>query len=80
MAEQMDSYHFQGHYHEMKQTASYRIKKMSLIPYPMAIIIQSLPEYNTKMHLMVRHQFWRSEECGVSLHCHYSQVHSDPEW
>ena len=31
------------------------------------------------MHL-VSLQSWTSEECGVPLHCHYSQVHSGPEW
>ena len=28
-----------------------------------------------KLHLIVRFEFWRSGECGVPLHCHYSQVH-----
>ena len=30
-------------------------------------------------HLMVTHHFWIFGECGVPLHCHYSQVHSDLE-
>ena len=38
------------------------------------------PRYDTKLYLMVRIQFWNFEECGVTLHCHYSLVHSDPEW
>ena len=28
---------------------------------------------------MVKLQFWRSTECRVPLHCHYSQLNSDPE-
>ena len=35
------------------------------------------PGYNTQIYLMVRLQFWRSSECIVPLHCHYSKVHSD---
>ena len=35
--------------------------------------------HNSKLHLMVRLQFWRSRECGVPFYCHYSQVHSDLE-
>ena len=34
--------------------------------------------YDTKLHLMVRLQFWRSGEYRVPLHCHYFQAHSDP--
>ena len=30
-----------------------------------------------KLHLVVRFRFWSPGECGVPLHCHYSQVHSD---
>ena len=37
------------------------------------------PEYDTKLHLMMRHQFWWFGECVEPLHCHYFQVHSDPE-
>ena len=36
--------------------------------------------YDTKLYLMVRLQMWRSKECWVPLHCHYSQVHSESEW
>ena len=36
--------------------------------------------YDVKLHLVARFQLWNSGECGVPLHCHYSQVHSDPEW
>ena len=32
---------------------------------------QKCPGYDTNLHLMVRLQFWRSEEYGVPLHCHY---------
>ena len=35
---------------------------------------------DNKRHLMVRLQFWRSGECGASLHYHYSHVHLHPEW
>ena len=34
--------------------------------------LMGCPEYETKLHLMIRLQFWRSGECGVPLHCHYS--------
>ena len=30
--------------------------------------------YDTKLHLMVRLHLWRSAECRVPLHCHYSQL------
>ena len=36
--------------------------------------------YDTKLHLMVRLQSWSFGEYGVPLHCHYAQVHFDPEW
>ena len=32
------------------------------------------PGYDTKLHLMVKHQLWRSGEFRVLLHCSYSQV------
>ena len=35
------------------------------------------PGYNTKLHLMVRIQFWNLGECRVPLHCHYSHVNFD---
>ena len=35
------------------------------------------PGYDTKLHLIVRFQSWISGR--VPSHCHYSQVHSDPE-
>ena len=41
---------------------------------------QEYPAYDTKLHLMVKLYFWRSEECKAHLHCHDSQVHSDPKW
>ena len=37
-------------------------------------------EYDSKLHLMIRFEFWKSCEHGVPFHCHYSQVHSDLEW
>ena len=30
-------------------------------------------------HLMIKLQFWRYEGCAVTLHCYYSQVHSDSD-
>ena len=30
-------------------------------------------QYETKLHLMVSLQSWSFEECGIPLHCHYSQ-------
>ena len=32
-----------------------------------------------ELHLIVIFYFWRSGKSGVSLHCHYSQVHSSLE-
>ena len=37
----------------------------------------SYPAYNIQLHLIVRFQFG-SVGKGVLFHCHYSQVHSDP--
>ena len=37
------------------------------------------PGHDTKLHLMVKPQFWKSRECGIPLRCHYSHVHSDME-
>ena len=34
----------------------------------------------TRNHLIVSLQSWSIEECGILLHSHYFQVHSDPEW
>ena len=35
----------------------------------------------TRNNLMVRfHQGWSFGECGVPLYCHWSKVHSGPEW
>ena len=36
--------------------------------------------YNTKLYSLMRLQFWSSGESKQPLYCHYSQVHSDPEW
>ena len=55
-------------------------------PYRRVRLLPPTPEkigcsaYDTKLHLVMRLYFKRSRECGVPLHCHYSQVHSDPEW
>ena len=38
-----------------------------------------LPGHNTKLHLVVRLQFWSSEQREVPIYCHHSQVHSDPK-
>ena len=35
--------------------------------------------YDTKLHLMVKLQFWRSGERRVMLYCHYSQVNFNPD-
>ena len=36
------------------------------------------PMYDTQLHLVMRLHFWSSGEYGVTLHCHYSPVQSDP--
>ena len=36
--------------------------------------------YDTKLHLMGKHLFWSFGQCGVLLHCHYSQVHFNMKW
>ena len=38
------------------------------------------PEYDSQQHLILRLYFWRYGKCGEPFHCHYFQVHSDPEW
>ena len=38
------------------------------------------PEYDIKLHLVVKLQFGISGEDGVPLPYHYSQVHSNLEW
>ena len=38
------------------------------------------PGYDTKTHLIERLQFCRYEECGVPLHCHFSEIPSDLKW
>ena len=37
-------------------------------------------EYDTKLHLIIRLQFWQSCEYGVRFHCHYSQVYFELKW
>ena len=45
------------------------------IPYRRVRTSKKLcPWYDTKMHLMVKLHFLRSEECGLP---HYNQIHSD---
>ena len=56
-----------------------------LYPLPWSKNSSSSPKmwclgHNTKLHLMVRFQFWKSGEFEVLLHYHYSQVYSDWEW
>ena len=36
------------------------------------------PGYNAELHLEMWPQFQSSGKNGVPLHCHYSQVHSEP--
>ena len=40
---------------------------------------RSYPEYYSQLHMLVRLLFWRSGDYGASLHCYYSQVHSEPK-
>ena len=35
---------------------------------------------NNNLHPTVWLQFWNSGECRIHLHCHYSRIHSVPEW
>ena len=43
-------------------------------------LTNGFPEYDTKLHLIVRLQPWSFGDCGVRLHCHDSQVHYNPQW
>ena len=55
-----------------------RLRIYSLYPLKKGTPIQKrLFGFDTKLYLIVRLQFWRSNECGVPLHCYYSQVHSE---
>ena len=47
---------------------------VNMLPPSMSILDMTLN------YLMLRLQSWSSGKCGVPLHCHYSQVHSDLEW
>ena len=64
------------------QSAELRIRKL----YPLQIGKTFLsdkrryPGYDTKLHLIVQFPLWRFGECELSLHCHYSQVHSEKKW
>ena len=44
------------------------------IPTPTSVLDMT-PNY-----LLLRIHSWNFGKCGVPLHCHYSQVHSDPVW
>ena len=44
------------------------------------LILHKCPGYDTKLYLMVNLQPRNDGECGLPLHYHYSQVHSDLEW
>ena len=35
---------------------------------------------DTTLHLVVWFQMWNSSVCGLPNLCHYSLVHSDPDW
>ena len=37
---------------------------------------KSCPEYDTKLHLMMRLQFWRTRKCCIALHYHYCQIYN----
>ena len=45
---------------------------------PPPLKIENLPVYDTKLHPVVKFRIWDLVEWWVSLHCHYSRVHSDP--
>ena len=36
--------------------------------------------YDTKLSLMMRHNFGRISKEGIHIHCYSSNVYSDPEW
>ena len=36
--------------------------------------------YNSRLHLVLRFQFWISEENKAPLHCHYFLFPSFPKW
>ena len=38
------------------------------------------PVYNTNLYLKLRLLSWIFGECGLSLHCHNSQIHSVLDW
>ena len=61
---------------------SYLKKKVSLFYFlaPAYITIVLCAGYDTKVHLLVRLLFGSSGKCGLPLHCHYFQVHSDLVW
>ena len=37
-------------------------------------------DYDTKLHLIMRLQFWRFKHCEVPPHCQYLPVHFVLEW
>ena len=52
-------------------------------PYPLQLGYPATKtgclEYDSKLNRVMKHQFWRSEECVVFF-CYYSQFHYEPEW
>ena len=54
---------------------THRCREVRLPPQP-----KRGPGYDTKLHPVVRLQFWSFEEWIVLLHYHYSLFFSDPEW
>ena len=48
-------------------------KRVRPTPHPTSILEMTLNR------LMMRIQFWSFVECHVLFHCHYSQVHSNPD-
>ena len=65
------SYSLSAQSTELKTCCLYPLKRSK------TSLKKGCPGYDTKLHLMVRLQFWRSKECGVFCHCHYFTVHSD---
>ena len=63
----------------------YRIQRPYSVEYADCISVDTgktsltIVVHLTLKHLMVRVNSWSFGECGVALHCHYSQISSDPE-
>ena len=54
----------------------YKEVRTPLLPHP----IKGCLGYDRKLHLIMNSLFRSSGACGVPLHCHYFQFHSDPKW